>query len=302
MAVGVGSLLSLLKWKPDLLYVHQTTNLGFLAARLIVATPTFLDAHSSVAMEARAFGREDLIRRLGWRERLSIRTTCGIIAASHELRDFLLKEYHLDPAFCWTVPNGVPSSWLTRHHGGGRWRERLEIVNGNMIVLHSAPAGFEANERSLELIEPLAKAGSLASQGICLVVSGRSRAPPGVRALGVVRDYIDLVDAADVTVLPYPPQAVCGGARNKALEFLARGKAIVSTFEGMRGVDGAMPGVHYLHAESAGEFLDALCRLRSDSTLKARLGAAARSLAKGFQWSASAGELSRIFESTNRSV
>ena len=63
-----------------------------------------------------------------------------------------------------------------------------------------------------------------------------------------------------------------------------------------------MPGVHYLHAESAGEFLDALCRLRSDSTLKARLGAAARSLAKGFQWSASAGELSRIFESTNRSV
>ena len=150
---------------------------------------------------------------------------------------------------------------------------------------------------SLNLVEHIAESTTSVSPRICIVVTGRIDAPAGTRALGVVDDYIGLVDASDVAIVPFPPEAVCGGARNKVLEFFARGKAVISTREGMRGVENAKPGEHYIHAETAQEFYNALILLRDDLDLRMRLGRAARGIAKDYLWSNAARRLLEIFRS-----
>ena len=121
----------------------------------------------------------------------------------------------------------------------------------------------------------------------------------------VAGDWNHVVLAASLPLLlPYGihgleawNEAVCGGARNKVLEFFARGKAVISTKEGMRGVENAKSGEHYLHAETPKEFYDALLLLRDDLDLRLRLGRAARWIAKDYLWSSAARRLLGIFQS-----
>lgn len=48
-----------------------------------------------------------------------------------------------------------------------------------------------------------------------------------------------------------------GGIRVKVLEAMARGKVVVSTLVGMQGID-AVPGTHYLSANTAAEWIEAI--------------------------------------------
>src|SRR5207245_3260760 len=111
-----------------------------------------------------------------------------------------------------------------------------------------------------------------------------------------VEDYIELIDSADVTILPYPASAICGGVRNKCLEFMARGRPVISTPEGMRGLTSAEPDVHYVLAETPSESVAALSRLFSDIGTRFSLGRSAKELAGRFLWSNSAAQLVEALE------
>ena len=73
------------------------------------------------------------------------------------------------------------------------------------------------------------------------------------------------------------PLASGGGSRLKALVAMARGLPIVSTRMGMEGLE-AEPDRDFLLAESSSEWRHALCRLRDDEELRARLARNARAL------------------------
>ena len=72
---------------------------------------------------------------------------------------------------------------------------------------------------------------------------------------GYVKDLPAYLNLADICIAPYPPQAVCGGTRDKVCEYLACGKPIVATKEAMRGFDDALPGEHYLLAADEHDFV-----------------------------------------------
>ncbi len=57
--------------------------------------------------------------------------------------------------------------------------------------------------------------------------------------------YVALLLASDAIVLPYPPNAICGGARNKVLEAGYCGKPIISTGIGMLHIP-VRPKTHYI--------------------------------------------------------
>jgi len=61
---------------------------------------------------------------------------------------------------------------------------------------------------------------------------------------------------ADKKILIVPLKAG-GGIRVKILEAMAKGKIIISTAVGMQGIE-AVPGIHYLLAETSAEFVDAI--------------------------------------------
>ena len=76
-----------------------------------------------------------------------------------------------------------------------------------------------------------------------------------------------------------------GGTRLKILESFALGRPVVSTAKGVEGL-AVRPGVHYLPAETAEEFVAQLVALR-DSALWARLVTEARVLVESrYSWDA----------------
>lgn len=98
---------------------------------------------------------------------------------------------------------------------------------------------------------------------------------------GFVDDIRPEVLAGDVSVIPL---RVGSGTRLKAFEAMALGRPVVSTALGMEGLD-VEGGRHFLAADTAGAFADAIVRLLNDAALRTRLAAAARAeLEARFSW------------------
>ncbi len=77
------------------------------------------------------------------------------------------------------------------------------------------------------------------------------------------------------------PLRVGGGMRVKMVEMMASGLPIVSTSRGAEGNE-AVPGEHYLAADSAGDFAAAIIRLLGDEQLRRGLSERARAFVSDF--------------------
>jgi glycosyltransferase involved in cell wall biosynthesis len=105
----------------------------------------------------------------------------------------------------------------------------------------------------------------------------------GVRITGTVPDVRPYMRRALALLVP---MRVGGGTRLKILEAFAARVPVVSTAIGIEGID-AEPGVHYLQAESATDFAEAVTRLKQDPGLGRSLAAAAGELATTrYSWDA----------------
>jgi sugar transferase (PEP-CTERM/EpsH1 system associated) len=103
----------------------------------------------------------------------------------------------------------------------------------------------------------------------------------GVEVTGFVADFRPLVARASVYVCPL---RVGSGMKNKTLEAMAMGKAIVTTSEGASGI-GGREGVEFVIAEDAGAFAQGVTRLMDDPMARARLGTAGRIFAEvNYSW------------------
>ncbi len=99
---------------------------------------------------------------------------------------------------------------------------------------------------------------------------------PGVRVHGWVEDLDRFYDDASIVVVPL---RAGGGTRIKILEAFARGLPVVSTREGMAGIE-AVDGVHALLADTQQAFAEACLRLGTDDALCARVTAEAAKLVR----------------------
>lgn len=95
---------------------------------------------------------------------------------------------------------------------------------------------------------------------------------PGVEVTGTVPEVLPYVQRSLATVAPL---LIARGLQNKVLESMAMGVPVVASAECAKGVD-AEPQRHLLVCEGAGDFVDALCRLASDTGERARLAVAGR--------------------------
>ncbi|RYZ54358.1 MAG: glycosyltransferase [Sphingobacteriales bacterium] len=77
----------------------------------------------------------------------------------------------------------------------------------------------------------------------------------GVTCMGEVADAAEFI--ADKNILVVPLRSG-GGVRIKILEAMAAGKLVISTAVGMQGIDEAIPGKHYLQADTVNEFREKL--------------------------------------------
>ena len=121
----------------------------------------------------------------------------------------------------------------------------------------------------------------------------RLAAVPGVRITGTVDDVRPYVAEAAVCVVPL---RVGGGTRLKIFEALAMGKAVVSTSVGAEGLP-MIPGRHFVQADDAESFADAVIALVEDPGRRRALGAAGRRLVEErYSWPQVAREFETICE------
>ena len=95
---------------------------------------------------------------------------------------------------------------------------------------------------------------------------------PGIRVQANVPDMAQCLLSQDIFICPL---RVASGIRNKVLEAMAAGMAVISSRIGVEGLE-VKAGVHYLEADTPGEFLVRLRALLESEELRGKLGNAAR--------------------------
>ena len=243
------------RFEPDVVYAHQ--NMPAFAALLATGSvPVVADFHSLPSVEwaslrATAHGSQARGYRLAAlraeaTERVVAARCDGVVAASSALGIEIAARFRprrppsvvvngVDPAIVDAAP-ARHSPYDTAASPGGR--RALAVMPG---------ASSPANRQAIQLLHDVALELRQHAQDVTIHVLGTAEGP---QASNVVYHGIQPVgawiDHADVCLLPYPSHAIhYGGAKNKLLEYLARGRRIVSTAEGIRGLEevGEWPGV-----------------------------------------------------------
>ena len=134
-----------------------------------------------------------------------------------------------------------------------------------------------------------------------MIVAGRNPPPALVeraRQRGIAWTFTGFVDdirphvlAGSVSVIPL---RVGSGTRLKVFEAMALGRPIISTALGVEGLP-VEPGRHYVNAESAADFADAVADLLDDAATRERIASNARHLLEGrFGWAQIGTQFERI--------
>ncbi|HEX5467798.1 MAG TPA: glycosyltransferase family 4 protein [Gaiellaceae bacterium] len=116
----------------------------------------------------------------------------------------------------------------------------------------------------------------------------------GVAVHGSVADVTPFLDRAAVVVAPI---RIGGSMRMKVLEALAAGKALVATPRAAEGIE-AVPGTHYLLADSEDEVVEKLVGLLLDGERRRELATSARAWAvQKLSWDESVASFERLYDS-----
>jgi glycosyltransferase involved in cell wall biosynthesis len=278
---------------PDVVCSHQinSAKLGLLLS-FVLRVPHVYDAHSSIALEAPTFKHSHVVlrKRLLFHERMIAKLSSQIIVPSKDLKQFYSETYHLDPAKLMIVKNGADRTQILQGRPLPHIGEAHNIKKDDFLVVFTNPrlSMFPSNQMALQyLFDVIPVIESRLSRVKFLILGGGpTPKPPSENVIytGHVDDLASYLSMANVCVAPFPPQAVCGGTRTKVCEYLAAGKPIVATSEGMRGFDDAVPGEHYFLARDPGEFADRIIDCRNEPDKASHVGQNARRLSEQYDW------------------
>jgi glycosyltransferase involved in cell wall biosynthesis len=168
------------------------------------------------------------------------------------------------------VPNAPKESQIVFFHGVLSYPPNREAAR--MIVQDIAPVVLSANSAARFMLvgpnPPVMPAGS-----------------PGVTFTGAVADVAPYINSATVCIAPLDQGS---GTRLKILEYMACGKAVVSTLKGAEGLD-VEPERNIIIAATAADFSKQILRLLSDDRVRQSLGTEARKLVEQeYNWDVNA--------------
>ncbi len=263
-------------------------------------TPVVADHHSILCEELREFGRPrwkvEAARAL---QKLSARLPKHNTAASAETAETLSTWVPKERVS--VVPNGVDTSVFKKLPGKkSAIRKMCGLPADGKIVVFTAPRTFRSNVIALEFLfksVPLMK--RYANDTTFLILGGgpQVNAPRGVIYEGYVNDLNAYLNAADLAILPYPKNAVCGGARTKALEYFAAALPVLSTREGLRGLDGIRKGdVVVCESDSPRGLAEKIENTLGNRNMLERLGERSLGLARERTWLSSAKILEKVLQ------
>lgn len=282
-------------FRPEIIYVHQLNNwTWFRLSNIMPKATTVFDAHTSLFFEFRHFGADPKGLSVTYgREKNAVTEANHVITVSEDTKAMLMANYPLNELQVTVVRNATHIA--PKNYVGG------QVARNQFICSSILPQdGFVSNEKALKMaLEIAEKAKESLPNVVFRIIGGGilpSSAPDNVVFTGFVNQLEDELSLADICLLTYPEDAVCGGVRNKTCDYMATGKPILTTTEGMRGFEDCVSGREYLSAETVDEFIMKIRLLIEDESLRERLSKAAYAKSFEYQWSNRAKEVLSTFE------
>jgi sugar transferase (PEP-CTERM/EpsH1 system associated) len=187
-----------------------------------------------------------------------------------------------------TIPNGVDVEWFAP--SPSQPRPETMLFTGSMNYRPNVEAVQHFTSEILPRIRERCPAAVLHIVGHSPVPEVLSLSSDAVKVHGGVPDVRPHFRAAEVVVVPVKSG---GGTRLKVLEAAASGKAIVSTPQGIEGIDFA-PGFEYLPADDPRDFADRVVDIFEKPELRRDLEVRARRAALAHDWNTIGMELDRL--------
>ena len=291
------------RFEPDLIYAHESTNI--LAAALARVgkgrhLPIVGDLHGLSSVEMKAWGNPVTVPIFNVIERLCTQVSSALIVASDFIKDELEKR-DASASRIHVVRNCVDTSEFFPIRDKRLAKKELGLPVNRKIVAFTAPRTFTPNVMAIHLLYRVASILEERSPNILFLILGGGEIPPdpppgNVRYTGEVANLNLFLNACDIAVAPYPRRAVCGGLRNKVLEYWACGIPVVSTPEGMRGFASSEAASTAMIADYDPESIaSAIEHIADDSALARQLSKEAKdSVLTEYSWAREAQKLYTI--------
>ena len=180
------------------------------------------------------------------------------------------------PSNVTNIPNGVDHSLERPRPARSAPPKRGVVFWGDMA--------YSVNDQAVRHFFEQVYAPFLAARDVEWCIIGRNARPwlqeaarryPSIRVVGFAPDLYEAVSDYPVVV---NPMISGSGVKNKMLEALALGKAVVSTPLGMESITGAVDGVHYVSAAAPEAIAAAVLDLLQHPQRCAELGPKGREL------------------------
>ncbi len=198
------------------------------------------------------------------------------------------------------IPHGVDVSTFRGGRAGGVRAQHNIPAQAPLLFFHGTLHYWPNTEAVRFIAERLLPALQQHVPDVRVLVAGMN--PPlyyqteGLHFAGPVDDLADHIAAADVCICPI---MAGGGTRMKLLEYMAAGKAIVSTRKGAEGIQ-YTDGENIVVVDGLGPTVDALRALLADPSGRARLGAGATRFAQRYDWSRVAQAYVKLYQGEGR--
>lgn len=246
-----------------------------------------IDLHGSVFHENINYGWKIRAYFYFFSEFISLQLADLVIFASRKLKKFSTEAFRLSGKRGRVVENGTNRPKVESEKMAENALQESIDRKETKIIIMVAPRNSHSNVlavlRAQEVMELLKDESEL----VLIILGGGETlgsVPENTKYLGHVPNpvYHALHDLADLAIAPYPPEAVCGGARNKILDYWIHGILLVSTREGTRGIEEAKPGSNFLLSDSDPEsFAQSILEaLEMGETEKDKIRRAAQDLAR----------------------
>jgi len=294
------------EFRPDVVYSFESrANLACEFSKRKIRNVKFIyDFCSSPAFEWYVYlkhGRKVPLSFYRWIRGLAIEkiitsSDALFIAAGEFLRDVLTRRYKVPPERVFVIPNGAPPEMLDNRD---QVFENPYIGDAKRIAMMIGPRDDYTNILAVKFLHRVADRLESLDNSIQIVILGGGPivgSSPNIRYTGYVKDVRPYIDHADLCLLPYPREAVCGGPRLKSLEYFSRKKLVLSTPEGLRGLEGFRHLEHvYLSTDDPGGFSRDLARVIREKDKMLSLGENAHTLTlEKYNWQKLADSFLRI--------
>ena len=250
---------------PDIIYGHQLNIVRWaVQTKVLPKSRLIMDAHTSMYFEHSMFGENDEseLTTIKTIEAAAYRSVEYIICASEETRQFLIKKFELNPQKLFAVGNATGMVPVTMPE-----KKRFRKTDSHMFTcLATLPQdGFASNEMALLYLLEIAAMLYPKDPRIRFIVVGGGEKPvpatPNITYTGYVQDLRREILSADICLMPFPDRAVCGGARNKFCDYIALGKLVITSPEGLRGMEILEDKKNCLVARDQNDFVETILHL-----------------------------------------